>query len=159
MTDRLPSSATALARSLRMGYRTSPALIVVAFVTTLAAAAPDALLALGLAALVRGVTTADSRQITGAAAAVGVLAIAGWLLDVVSDRVNRRFAERAAIVVESHVARLQSSVATIEHHAYGVAEFLAHVLGAGWAHAAKSIGRRRGNAATESRQQLLRHGM
>ena len=116
MTDRLPSAATALARSLRMGYRTSPGLIVVAFVTTVAAAAPDALLALGLAALVRGVATADSRQITWAAAAVGVLAIAGWLLDVVSDRVNRRFAERAAVVVESHVARLQSSVATIEHH-------------------------------------------
>jgi ATP-binding cassette subfamily B protein len=114
--DRLPSAATALSRSLRMGYRTSPGLIVVAFTTTVAAAVPDALFAVGLAALVSGATTGDSGRIVLAAALVGVLVTAGWLLNVVSDRANRRFADRAAVVVESHVARLQSSVATIEHH-------------------------------------------
>ena len=114
--DRLPSAATALSRSLRMGYRTSPGLIVVAFVTTVAAALPDALFAVGLAALVGGVIDGDGERIALAVCGVGVLATAGWLLDVVSDRANRRFADRAAVVVEAHVARLQSAVATIEHH-------------------------------------------
>ena len=116
MTDRLPSSFSALSRSLRMGYRTSPGLILVAFTTTIAAAAPDALFAVGFAALVQGVATGDEQRIAFAAAAIGVLATASWLLGIVSDRVSRRFADRAAVVLESHVARLQSSVATIEHH-------------------------------------------
>lgn len=115
-TETLPSSATALARSLAMGYRTSPVLIIVAFVTTLAAAAPDALLAVGFAALVGGVMTGDTVVIAQAALSIGLLATAGWLLNVVSDRANRRFADRAAVVLEAHVARLQSSVVTIEHH-------------------------------------------
>jgi ATP-binding cassette subfamily B protein len=115
-TDRLPSSATALLRSLRMGYQTSPGLIIVAFTTTVAAAAPDALFAVTLAAIVSGVTTGDDGVIALAALSIGILTTGGWLLNVISDRANRRFADRAAVVVESHVARLQSSVATIEHH-------------------------------------------
>jgi ATP-binding cassette, subfamily B, bacterial len=114
--DRLPSSATALFRSLRMGYTTSPGLLTVAFAATVAAAAPDALFAVALAALVRAAATGDSGGIALAVLFVGVLATAGWLLNVVSDRVNRRFADQAAVVIESHVARLHSSVATIEHH-------------------------------------------
>jgi len=114
--DRLPSSATALLRSLKTGYRISPGLILVALMTTIAAAAPDALFAIGLAVLVQGVAAHDTVRIAVAAGSVGVLATAGWLLNIVSDRVNRRFADRASVVLESHVARLQSSVATIEHH-------------------------------------------
>ncbi|MFC9431547.1 ABC transporter ATP-binding protein [Streptomyces sp. NPDC056987] len=115
-TDRLPSAASALFRSLRMGYQASPGLILVAFATTVAAAAPDALIAVGLAELVHGVMTGDGGRIAQAVTFVGVLATAGWLLDVVSDRANRRFADRAAVVLEAHVAHLQSSVVTIEHH-------------------------------------------
>jgi ATP-binding cassette, subfamily B, bacterial len=114
--DRLPSSSTALLRSLRMGYKTSPGLLLLGFVTTIAAAVPDALLAVGLAVLVSAATSGDNARIALAVLFVGVLATAGWLLNVVSDRVNRRFADRAAVVVESHVARLHASVATIEHH-------------------------------------------
>ena len=114
--SRLPSSGTALVRSLRMGYRINPGLIIVALVTTIAAAAPDALFAVGLAALVQGVAAHDGARVGVAVGFVGVLTTAGWLLNVVSDRVNRRFADRAAVVLESHVAHLQSSVATIEHH-------------------------------------------
>ena len=99
-----------------MGYRTSPRLLMVCFATTVAAAAPDALLAVGLAALVRAAVTGDSDRVALAALFVGVLATGGWLLNVASDRVNRRFADQAAVIVESHVARLHSSVATIEHH-------------------------------------------
>lgn len=115
-SDDLPSSAAALFRSLRMGYRTSPGLLLASFATTVAAAVPDALFALGLAALVRAATTRDGGLVALAALFVGVLATASWLLNIVSDRVNRRFADRAAVAVESHVARLHSSVATIEHH-------------------------------------------
>ena len=115
-TDPLPTAGDSLLRSLRRGYRTSPGLITVALVTTLAAAAPDALFALGLAALVQGVTAGDSLRITEAVAFVGVLATASWLLNVVSDRANRRFADRAAVTLEAHVAALQSSISTVEHH-------------------------------------------
>ncbi|MBR7837610.1 ABC transporter ATP-binding protein [Actinospica durhamensis] len=115
-TDPLPPAGAALARSLRRGYRTNPGLITVALVTTLAAAAPDALFALGLAALVQGVTAGDGLRITEAVAFVGVLATASWLLNVVSDRANRRFADRAAVALEAHVAELQSTISTIEHH-------------------------------------------
>jgi ATP-binding cassette subfamily B protein len=114
--DRLPPAGTALFRSLRAGYRTSPGLITVAFFTTIAAAAPDALFAVALAALVKGVTTGDTGHSAWAVLFVGVLVTASWLMNVVSDRINRRFADRAAVVLESHVARLQSSVVTIEHH-------------------------------------------
>ena len=111
-----PPSTVALFRSLKLGYRASPGLIMVAFATTVAAAAPDALFAVGLAALVDGVVAADERRVAVAACMVGLLAAGSWLLGVVSDRANRRFADRAAVVIESHVARLQSSVATLEHH-------------------------------------------
>jgi ATP-binding cassette subfamily B protein len=114
--DHLPSAADALYRSLRAGFRTSPGLIAVAFVTTMAAAVPGALFAVALAALVGAATDRDGGRVAGAAGLVGLLAIASWLMTVVGDRVNRRFADRAAVVLESHVARLQSTVATIEHH-------------------------------------------
>ena len=43
-------------------------------------------------------------------------AAATWFLRVISDRTQRRFRDRVTIALESHVARLQASVATIEHH-------------------------------------------
>jgi ATP-binding cassette subfamily B protein len=107
MTE-LPGWLPALIRSLRLGYRASPALIVVAFATTVGAAIPDALLALAFSLL--------ASDITAAAALLAVLAVGGWLLATVSDRANRRFADRAAIDVEEHVARLQSAITTMEHH-------------------------------------------
>src|SRR5262249_26930427 len=41
---------------------------------------------------------------------------ATWFLRVVSTRVQRQFRDRLTVALESHVARLQASVATIEHH-------------------------------------------
>ena len=40
---------------------------------------------------------------------------ATWYLSVVFDRTQRRFRDRVSIALESHVADLQASVATIEH--------------------------------------------
>ena len=47
---------------------------------------------------------------------LGVSAVATWFLKVTSDRTQRRFRDRVAVALESHVARLQASVATIAHH-------------------------------------------
>ena len=47
---------------------------------------------------------------------LGVSATATWFLRVISDRTQRRFRERLTIALESHVARLQASVVSIEHH-------------------------------------------
>ena len=41
---------------------------------------------------------------------------ATWYLSLLSQRVQRRFRDRVAIALESHVAHLQASVPTIEHH-------------------------------------------
>ena len=43
-------------------------------------------------------------------------AAATWFLRTVSTRVQRRFRDKVTIALESHVARLQASVATIAHH-------------------------------------------
>src|SRR5204863_6621351 len=47
---------------------------------------------------------------------LGASATATWLLDIVSVRIQRRFRDKVTIALESHVARLQASVATIAHH-------------------------------------------
>src|SRR5262249_1696358 len=51
----------------------------------------------------------------GAGVAVGVSVTATWILRTVSTRVQRGFRDRVTIALESHVARLQASVATIAH--------------------------------------------
>ena len=51
-----------------------------------------------------------------AAIGLGVSAAATWFLRTVSTRVQRRFRDKVTIALESHVARLQASVATIAHH-------------------------------------------
>ena len=47
---------------------------------------------------------------------LGASAAATWILRVVSDRTQRRFRERLTITLEAHVARLQASAASVEHH-------------------------------------------
>ena len=80
------------------------------------AALPDALLALWLKLIAQGVVDDDRRLVYIAAAGLGVSATATWFLKVVGDRAQRRFRDRVTIFLESHVARLQASVPTIEHH-------------------------------------------
>ena len=54
--------------------------------------------------------------VRAAAIGLGVSATATWFLRTISTRVHRRFRDRVTIALESHVARLQASVATIAHH-------------------------------------------
>ena len=51
----------------------------------------------------------------GAALGLGVSTAATWFLRTVSTRVQRRFRDKVTIALESHVAQLQASVATIAH--------------------------------------------
>ena len=54
--------------------------------------------------------------VTAAAIGLGLSATATWFLRTVSTRVQRRFRDKVTIALESHVARLQASIATIAHH-------------------------------------------
>lgn len=112
----VPPTRVALWRSLKLGYRAEPRLILVAGLTTIGAAVPDALFALGLKVLAERVVDGDDGGIVLAAVLLGGLATLTWLLKVVAERANRSFADRCTVVIESHVARLQASVAGIELH-------------------------------------------
>src|SRR5690242_7184552 len=114
--DRLPPAFPAMWRALKRGYEAEPLLLVVAFGMSLLAALPDSLLALWFKFLADGVMGGRRGLVLTAAVGLGVSAAATWFLRIVSDRTQRRFRERVTIALESHVAHLQASVATIEHH-------------------------------------------
>jgi ATP-binding cassette subfamily B protein len=114
--DGMPPALPAMWRALRRGYEAEPLLLVVAFGLSLLAALPDALLALWLKLLADGVLQERRGLVVASALGLGVSATATWFLRVVSDRTQRRFRERVTVALESHVARLQASLATIEHH-------------------------------------------
>jgi ATP-binding cassette subfamily B protein len=114
--DDMPPALPAMWRALKRGYDAEPLLLVVAFGLSLLAALPDALLALWLKLLADGMLAHNRALMLGSAVGLGLSAAATWFLRVISDRTQRRFRERVTIALESHVAGLQASVATIEHH-------------------------------------------
>src|SRR3954467_1289196 len=114
--DDMPRAFPSMWRALKRGYEAEPRLLVVAFGLSLLSALPDALLALWLKLLADGVLARDRRLALAAAIGLGASATATWFLRVVSDRTQRRFRDRLTIALESHVARLLASVATLEHH-------------------------------------------
>ena len=92
-------------RLCKLGYRHEPRLMVAAFVLSQLAALPDALLALWLMLLGKGVLEHRPGMVQGAAIGLGVSAAATWFLRTVSTRVQRRFRDKVTIALESHVAR------------------------------------------------------
>jgi ATP-binding cassette subfamily B protein len=102
-------------RLCRLGFRNEPNLMFAALALSLLAALPDALLALWLKLLGEGVLEGDRTLVVWAALGLGVSTAATWFLRTVSTRVQRRFRDKVTIALESHVARLQASVATIAH--------------------------------------------
>jgi ATP-binding cassette subfamily B protein len=114
--DDLPPALSSMWRLCKLGYRHEPRLMLAAFVLSQLAALPDALLALWLMLLGKGVLEHRPGLVRAAAAGLGVSATATWFLRTVSTRVQRRFRDRVTIALESHVARLQASIATIAHH-------------------------------------------
>jgi ATP-binding cassette, subfamily B, bacterial len=111
----LPPALSSMWRLCKLGYRHEPRLMVVAFVLSQLAALPDALLALWLMLLGKGVLEHRPPMVQGAAIGLGVSTAATWFLRTVSTRLQRRFRDKVTIALESHVARLQASVATIAH--------------------------------------------
>jgi ATP-binding cassette, subfamily B, bacterial len=111
----LPPALSSMWRLCKLGYRHELRLIIAAFVLSQLAALPDALLALWLMLLGKGVLEHRPGLVQGAAIGLGVSAVATWFLRTISTRVQRRFRDRVMIALEAHVARLQASVATIAH--------------------------------------------
>jgi ATP-binding cassette subfamily B protein len=102
-------------RLCEFGYRHEPTMLLVSFCLALLAALPDALLALWFKLLGQGLIDSDFVLVRAAAVALGVSAAATWLLRTVSTRLQRRFRDKVTIALESHVAQLQASLATIAH--------------------------------------------
>ena len=115
-TDGLPPALSSMWRAVKRGYEAEPRLLIAAFGLSLLSALPDALLALWLKFLADGVIGGNRGLVMTAAAGLGVSTAATWFLRVISDRMQRRFRDQVTVALESHVARLQASVATIEHH-------------------------------------------
>ena len=114
--DHLPPALSSMWRALRRAHEAEPRLLGVSFGLAMLAALPDALLALWMKLLADGVVQHRHNLVVGAAIGLGVSAVATWFLKVSSDRTQRRFRDRVAVALESHVAGLQASVSTIAHH-------------------------------------------
>src|SRR6202795_2990771 len=111
----LPPALSSMWRLCKLGYRHEPRLMVAAFGLSQLAALPDALLALWLMLLGKGLLEHRPVMVRGAAIGLAVSTAATWFLRTISTRVQRRFRDKVTIALESHVAQLQASVATIAH--------------------------------------------
>jgi ATP-binding cassette subfamily B protein len=111
----LPPALSSMWRLCKLGYRHEPGLLLAAFVLSLVAALPDALIAVWLKLLGEGALRADTGRLAVAAGGLAGSVAATWFLRTVSTRVQRRFRDRVTIALEAHVARLQASVTTIAH--------------------------------------------
>jgi ATP-binding cassette subfamily B protein len=111
----LPPALPSMWRLCKLGYRHEPTMIVASFALVLLAALPDALLAYWFKLLGEGALRGDWTRVRLAVLALGVSATATWFLQTVSVRVQRRFRDKVTIALESHVATLLASIATIAH--------------------------------------------
>jgi ATP-binding cassette subfamily B protein len=114
--DALPPALPSMWRLCQLGYRHEPGMMLSAFALALLSALPDALIALWLKLLGDGVLEHRAPLVMAAAIGLAASAAATWILRIVSTRVQRRFRDKVTIALESHVARLLASIATIAHH-------------------------------------------
>src|ERR1700723_4482428 len=112
----LPPALRSMWRLCKLGYRHEPRLMIVSFVLSQLAALPDALVALWLWLLGKGVLQHRTAWIEIAAVGLGVSTTATWFLRTISTRMQRRFRDKVTIALEAHVARLQATVITVAHH-------------------------------------------
>ncbi len=111
----LPPALSSMWRLCKLGYRHEPRLMAGSFILSQLAALPDALLALWLMLLGKGVLEHRPSLVQGAAIGLAVSTAATWLLRTTATRLQRRFRDKVTIALESHVARLQATVATVAH--------------------------------------------
>ncbi|HEX6807922.1 MAG TPA: ABC transporter ATP-binding protein [Gemmatimonadaceae bacterium] len=114
--DALPPALSSMWRLCTLGYQHEPGLMATSFLLVLFAALPDAFIALWLKFLGDGVARHAPRVVLFSALGLGLSAAATWFLRTVSTRVQRTFRDKVTIALESHVARLQATIATIAHH-------------------------------------------
>jgi len=112
---KLPPALRSMWRLCLLGFRYEPALMGVSCTLALAAAVPDALMAVWFKLLGEGLLEHKPGLLRFAVIALAVSAVASWLLATVSARIQRRFRDKVTIALESHVARLQAGIATIAH--------------------------------------------
>ncbi len=113
--EALPPALPSMWRLCKLGYQHEPQLIVAAFVLALVSAVPDALLAYWFKLIGDAIIRQDWTALRLPMIALAVSATATWFLQVVSTRVQRRFRDKVTISLESHVATLVASIATIAH--------------------------------------------
>ncbi|MEY2468878.1 MAG: ATP-binding cassette, subfamily bacterial [Actinomycetota bacterium] len=114
--DDLPSMPAALLHSLKFAYKAQPGLLLLSFGLTIGGLVPEALSALWLRLLLHGITGHNDSLTLRAAIGLALTGGTGWLLRTVGSRFTAIFGDRIALAVETHVAHLQASVSTIEHH-------------------------------------------
>jgi len=103
-------------RIVKLGYRAEPRGLLAAFALTALRALPDVLVALWLVLITNGVIDHQRDQIVAGAVGLAASATAIWYLSVALGRVDRRLRDRLSITFQAHVANLQASVPSIEHH-------------------------------------------
>ncbi len=111
----LPPALSSMWRLCKLGYQHEPGLIVAAFTLAMLSALPDALLAVWFKVIGEGAIAGDWTRVRFGAVAMGVSSAATWILNVVSTRLQRRFRDKVTVALESHVATLLASIATIAH--------------------------------------------
>lgn len=115
----LPSQRRAILHILRLGFRFEPALLWISLGTTIVGALPDALVALWLGLIAKGLRTPGQPNRTMLLIAGGGIAfscVGGWVLRSGADRLHQRFRQRLGVALETHVARLQATTVGIEQH-------------------------------------------
>ncbi len=114
--DDLPPALSSLWRTVKLGYRAEPRGSLLAFAMTVFSALPDALIALWLKLLADGFNEHRPRADRRGRARPRALGHRDVVPARRVHRVQRRFRDKISVALEAHVATLQASVATIEHH-------------------------------------------
>ena len=112
----MPPALSSMWRLCKLGFRYEPRLMGTALALSLLTALPDTLIALWLKMLTDAVLAHDQRAAYLAGAALAFTGAVTWPLQIMSTRLQRRFRDKVTIALESHVARLQATVATVAHH-------------------------------------------
>ena len=115
----LPGGLAALRFILGLGFRYEPALLWVSLGVTVGAAVSDALFALWLGFLARGLRDPvhpDHTLLVVAGCGLAFSCVGGWVLRAGGDRLHTRFRQRLAVALETHVARLHATTVGIEQH-------------------------------------------
>jgi ATP-binding cassette subfamily B protein len=114
--DDIPAMFPSLLNSLKFAFNAQPMLLVVSFVLTVGGLLPEALAAVWLRMLLQGVIADDSSRIFTASMGLALTGGAGWLMRTIGGRFIAIFGDRIALAVNTHLARLQAGVSTVEHH-------------------------------------------